>query len=272
MNYEELYNHIEKKKSFLCVGLDSNPQRFPDCIKGLKDSIFEFNKRIIDATAPYCVAYKPNIAFYEAEGSNGWNQLKMTVDYIHENYPEMFIIADAKRGDIGNTAEQYARSFFETMDFDAVTLSPYMGHDTMAPFLKYKNKWVIILALTSNKSAVQFENKLLEDGCPLYKHIIKDMSDKDGHSAENTMFVAGATRPEQLGEIRQLIPNHFILVPGVGTQGGTIEEVAKYGLNKKVGLLVNSSRGIIFASNGPDFDTAAAREAHVMAEKMSKVF
>lgn len=267
MNYQELYSNIMRKQSFLCVGLDSDPDQFPDHIKELDDPIFEFNKAIIDATAQYVVAYKPNLAFYEAQGISGLNQLQRTVQYIREKDPSIFIIADAKRGDIGNTARMYAKAFFETMDFDAVTLAPYMGKDSVEPFLQYKDKWSIILALTSNQSATDFETEQLDSGMPLYRKVIE--SSMSWGSKENTMFVVGATRPKQLAEIRKYCPDNFILVPGVGTQGGTVEEVAKYGLNNHCGLLVNVSRAIIFASRYKDFASVAGEKAKQLAFEMA---
>lgn len=267
MNYEELYGNILRKRSFLCVGLDSDPAHFPQHIKALEHPVFEFNKAIIDATAQYAVAYKPNLAFYEAEGVDGWRQLEMTVDYIREKDSSIFIIADAKRGDIGNTAKMYAKAFFEKMDFDAVTLAPYMGKDSVEPFLQYKGKWSVILALTSNTSAIDFETEQLVSGVPLYRKVIED-SLKWG-SKDNTMFVVGATRPEKLAEIRKYCPDHFFLVPGVGTQGGTVEEVVKYGMNSRCGLLINASRAIIFASKERDFDVVAGQKAKEMALEMS---
>lgn len=267
MNYNELYQNILRKGSFLCVGLDSDPDQFPEYIKALPNSIFEFNRAIIDATAQYAVAYKPNLAFYEAEGAMGWSQLAQTVEYIRKKDPSIFIIADAKRGDIGNTAGQYAKAFFEKMDFDAVTLAPYMGRDSVEPFLKYKDKWSIILALTSNPSAIDFEMEQLNSGLPMYRKVI-ETSMRWG-SKDNIMFVVGATRPEKLAEIRKFCPDHFFLVPGVGTQGGTIEEVAKYGMNSRCGLLVNVSRSIIFTNQSKNFASVAARKAQEMVLEMS---
>lgn len=262
MTYEELYLQIKKKGTCLCVGLDTDIEKIPAAVKALPNPIFEFNRAIIDATAEHCVAYKPNTAFYEAEGAQGWKQLEMTIAYIREKYPEMFIIADAKRGDIGNTAARYARAFFEKMDFDAVTLAPYMGRDSIEPFLKYDGKWVIILALTSNASADDFETRILEDRqMPVYEKIIREMISICPDSENKIMFVAGATRAKQLAEIREYCPKHFLLVPGVGAQGGSFEEVVRYGANSSCGLLVNSSRGIIYASNGGDFASAAAKAA-----------
>ncbi len=267
MNYQELYEQIKAKKSFLCVGLDSDPKLLPACLKDAKYPIYEFNKAIIEQTAQYTVAYKPNLAFYEAEGVEGWIQLEMTLNFIKENYPEILVIADAKRGDIGNTASRYARAFFEKMNFDAVTLAPYMGSDSIKPFLEYEGKWSVVLALTSNKSANDFEQLQLESGEPLYKKVICEAM--TWGSKENTMFVLGATRPEKLAEIREYCPDHFFLVPGVGAQGGTVEEVAKYGLNSHCGLLVNSSRGIIFADSSENFAVVAGEKARELAEEMA---
>ncbi|MFA7115748.1 MAG: orotidine-5'-phosphate decarboxylase [Bacteroidales bacterium] len=286
MTYDTLYEQIKIKKTCLCVGLDTDLSKIPVHIAAMPHPIFEFNRRIIEATAPYCVAYKLNTAFYEAEGVEGWEDLEKTVKYIKEKYPEIFIIADAKRGDIGNTAVQYAKAFFTKMDFDAVTLSPYMGFDTIKPFLKYKDKWVIILALTSNKSADQFEtlqtiignagssaNALARHHVPLYEKVIResinsteeylniDGTDPLDTSMNHIMFVVGATKQEKLSEIRKYCPNHFLLVPGVGAQGGSLDSVLKYGRNSKVGLLINSSRGIIYASTGKDFTEKAAEAA-----------
>ena len=232
MNYTELYENIRRKGSFLCVGLDTDPAKIPACVRERhRDaSMLAFNKAIIDATAPYTVAYKPNIAFYEAEGVSGWQQLSETVRYIRTNYPDILIIADAKRGDIGNTADRYARAFFETMDFDALTLAPYMGSDSIRPFLQRSGRWGIVLAMTSNKSAEEFETLPLADGMPLYERVIRNtvrnVDTEFGDSRERLMFVVGATRPEKLAEIRRYCPDHFLLVPGVGAQGGSLKEVA----------------------------------------------
>lgn len=273
MNSKELYGNILRKRSFLCVGLDSDPSLFPAHLNSCENPIFEFNKAIIDATSQYAVAYKPNLAFYEAEGAKGWEQLEKTVEYIRRKDSSAFIIADAKRGDIGNTASRYASAFFERMDFDAVTLAPYMGRDSVDPFLKFDNKWAVILALTSNPSATDFEtmNIVSDDinaaNTPLYRKVIETAM--GWGTSDNIMFVAGATRPEKLGEIRQYCPDHFLLVPGVGTQGGTIAEVAKYGMNSQCGLLVNMSRNIIFAGKGKDFDSVAAEKAKEAACEMA---
>ncbi len=270
MTYNNLFECIKKKRSFLCVGLDSDPVLFPEHLKSLPNSIFEFNKAIVDATYEYTVAYKPNLAFYEAEGLSGWQQLQMTVDYIRAKDPEIMIIGDAKRGDIGNTAQRYAKAFFDVMGVDAVTLAPYMGKDSIAPFLDYQEKWSIILALTSNPSADDFEMIKAEgEGEPLFETVIKKSI--SWGSVDNTMFVVGATRPEKLAEIRSFCPDHFFLVPGVGAQGGTTEDVAKYGMNSKCGLLVNMSRGIIFADRSENFAKVAHEKAKEAAEEMSKI-
>ena len=279
MNYTELYDNIRRKGSFLCVGLDTDPEKIPACVREhhADAPMLAFNKAIIDATAEYTVAYKPNIAFYEAEGVAGWQQLAETVRYIRSNHPDIFIIADAKRGDIGNTADRYARAFFETMDFDAVTLAPYMGSDSIRPFLKREGRWGIVLAMTSNKSAEEFETLTVSDNAvagsmPLYERVIRDtvrsVDTEFGDSRDRLMFVVGATRPEKLAEIRRYCPDHFLLVPGVGAQGGSLTEVARCGLNSRCGLLVNSSRGIIYASSGEDFASAAAANASEMASRM----
>lgn len=268
MNADQLYRQICAKRSFLCVGLDSDPALLPNTVKNAKYPIFEFNKAIINHTVKYAVAYKPNLAFYEAEGASGVHQLEMTIDFLKREYPDVFIIADAKRGDIGNTAKRYARAFFEKMDCDAVTLAPYMGSDSVKPFLEYENKWAILLALTSNKSAEEFEQLGLDSGEPLYKRVITEAM-KWG-SENNLMFVVGATRPEKLAEIRAYCPDHFLLVPGVGAQGGTVAEVARYGLNSRCGLLVNSSRGIIFADSSSEYAMTAGIKARELAAEMSK--
>ena len=263
MNREDLYRQIQAKKSMLCVGLIKGLATSEIAIKGKlfggkARSIIEFNKAIIDATAPYCVAYKPNLAFYECYGNEGVRALEATVDYIRTTYPEIFLIADAKRGDIGNTARMYAKAFFETMDFDAVTLSPYMGQDSILPFLEYKDKWAIVLALTSNASAVQYQLSE-KDGKPLYRAVIEEMMSIS--TPDNMMFVVGATKAEKLGEIRSFCPDNFLLVPGVGAQGGSAEEVIRYGANDKGGLLINSSRGVLYADSTANFAKAAAKVA-----------
>jgi orotidine-5'-phosphate decarboxylase len=267
MNYSELFNKIKDKRSFLCVGLDSEIEKIPSFLLKEKDPVFEFNKMIIDSTHKYTVAYKPNVAFYECYGAKGWSTLEMTVRYIKENYPEIFVIADAKRGDIGNTSKMYAKAFLENMPFDALTVAPYMGEDSVTPFLSYNEKWVVLLALTSNKGADDFQYHD-EDGIRLFERVLT-VSQKWG-SVNNMMYVVGATRAEMLKEIRRIVPDHFLLVPGVGAQGGSLEEVAKYGMNSKCGLLVNSSRGIIFADKTENFDRVAGEKAHEMQLEMEK--
>lgn len=274
MNRKQLYEQIVAKKSMLCVGLDVDFDKMPEHVKALASSgeaavggqlfkgksraIVEFNKAIIDATAPYCVAYKPNLAFYECYGADGLRALEATVSYIRERYPEMFLIADAKRGDIGNTAKMYAKAFFEEMDFDAVTVAPYMGADSVEPFLGYKDKWAIVLALTSNASAVQFQTAV-KDGKPLYRAVMEEMMEIS--SPDNMMFVVGATKADKLEELRSFCPDNFFLVPGVGAQGGSAEEVMAHGANALGGLLINSSRGILFADSTENFARAAGEAA-----------
>ncbi len=266
MNKEALFQNIQKKKSFLCVGLDSDLKKIPAHLLDTEDPIFEFNKGIIDATYDLCVSYKPNLAFYESMGKQGWESLEKTVAYIRKKDSSIFIIADAKRGDIGNTSALYARAFFETMDFDAVTVAPYMGEDSVSPFLGYDNKWVILLALTSNKGAFDFQLIADEKG-KLYEQVIERSS--TWGNTDNMMYVVGATKAEMLADIRKQIPEHFLLVPGVGAQGGSLQEVAQYGMNKQCGLLVNSSRAIIYASSGEDFSAVARQEALKVQEEMS---
>lgn len=267
MTKQELFNHIQKKQSFLCVGLDSDIKKIPSCLLNEEDPIFSFNKAIIDATQAYCVAYKPNLAFYESLGAKGQITLEKTVSYIRQNYPEQFIIADAKRGDIGNTSEMYARAIFDYADYDAVTVAPYMGEDSVKPFLVYPNKWVILLALTSNKGSQDFQ--LVEDinGERLFEKVLK--KSQEWANDEQMMYVVGATQGKMFEDIRKYAPNHFLLVPGVGAQGGSLEEVAKYGMNKQCGLLVNSSRQIIYADNSENFAEAATREAKKVQEEMA---
>lgn len=269
MTSQQLFEQIQAKRSFLCVGLDTDLKKVPQHLLASDDPIFEFNKAIIDATAPYCVSYKPNLAFYEAAGTKGWNALVRTVKYLRENYPEQFIIADAKRGDIGNTSQMYARVFFQEMDFDAVTLSPYMGSDTAEPFYAFPGKWAVLLALTSNASAQDFETLQLAGGGMLYEQVIR--TSMDWGTEDNTMYVVGATKAQQLGSVRAIVPDHFLLVPGVGAQGGSLAEVAEHGMNRKCGLLVNSSRGIIFASAGRDFAAAAGDAARELQGEMSEL-
>lgn len=271
MNKQQLFDQIKIKKSFLCVGLDTDIQKIPEFLTAdNNDSIFRFNQAIVDATADYCVAYKPNLAFYESLGLEGWQALEKTVDYIREKYPEQFIIADAKRGDIGNTSSMYARTFFSTMDFDAVTVAPYMGEDSVTPFLSYENKWVILLALTSNKGAFDFQfTEDAQTGEQLFEKVLK--TSQQWANTDNLMYVVGATRADMLLEVRKLVPDHFLLVPGVGAQGGSLEEVAKYGMNESCGLLVNSSRQIIYASSGKDFADAAQAEAKRVQQEMEVI-
>ncbi len=266
MNSDQLFEQIKRKRSFLCVGLDTELGKLPLSLKGSDDPVFEFNRRIIDATAEVTVAYKPNLAFYESQGPEGWISLGKTVEYLKSNYPEIFIIADAKRGDIGNTSRMYAQTFFEKYNFDAVTVAPYMGEDSVVPFLNYNNKWVILLALTSNKGADNFQY-ISEEGEPLFIKVIRKGS--EWGNTDNIMFVVGATRAEMLEEIRRVIPNHFLLIPGIGAQGGSLEEVVRYGMNQRCGLLVNSSRGIIYASDGNDFDVVARQKAMEVAAEMA---
>lgn len=268
MTKEQLFQNIKSKKSFLCVGLDTDIKKIPEFLLEKSDPIFEFNKAIIDATADLCVAYKPNLAFYESMGIKGLEALIKTVNYIRDNYPDQFIIADAKRGDIGNTSKMYARAFFEEMDFDAVTVAPYMGEDSVVPFLGYDNKWVILLALTSNKGAYDFQFTE-ENGEKLFEKVLK--TSQNWGTDENMMYVAGATKAEMLSDIRKIIPNHFLLVPGVGAQGGSLHEVAKYGLTNECGLLVNSSRQIIYASQEKDFAERAKEEAKKVQQEMEEI-
>jgi len=264
MTRKELIEQIRSKKSFLCVGLDTDIKRIPKHLLSEPDPVFSFNKAIIDATAPYCVAYKPNIAFYEARGVAGWQSLERTLDYIPKTH---FTIADAKRGDIGNTSKMYAQAMFEQMSFDSITVAPYMGVDSVQPFLEFEDKWVILLALTSNKGSADFQMTTQAEGMPLYEKVLR--KSQEWGSPENLMYVVGATHPEYFDKIRAVAPDHFLLVPGVGAQGGDLAAVAKHGMNKDVGLLVNSSRGIIYASDGADFAEAAAAKAKALAEQMA---
>lgn len=268
MTKQELFENIQRKKSFLCVGLDTDINKIPEFMfDASNDPVFEFNKAIIDATADLCVAYKPNLAFYESLGLAGWDVLDRTVDYIRTHYPDQFIIADAKRGDIGNTSAMYARTFLGNMNFDSVTVAPYMGEDSVTPFLGYDGKWVILLALTSNKGAYDFQfEKNAETGERLFEKVLK--TSLEWGTDENMMYVVGATKAEMLSDIRAVVPDHFLLVPGVGAQGGSLEEVAKYGLNGTCGLLVNSSRQIMYASSESDFALAARREAEKVQTEM----
>lgn len=269
MNRAELFRLIQKKRSFLCVGLDTDLKRIPSFLYKEKDPVFAFNRQIVDATLPYAVAYKPNLAFYESLGAEGWDSLRKTVEYIRSKNEPVFLIADAKRGDISNTSAMYARTFFETLDFDAVTLSPYMGFDTVAPFLKYANKWSVILGLTSNESAQDFQYFEESSGEHLYEKVLRTA--KHWGSSEQIMFVVGATKPEAFRSIRNIVPDHFLLVPGIGTQGGSLKAVAQYGLNNHCGLLVNVSRSIIYASNETDFAVNAAGKAKNLQQQMEQL-
>lgn len=269
MNAEQLFARIEAKRSFLCVGLDTDMNKIPRHLWAGDDPVFAFNMAIVDATAPYAVCYKPNLAFYEDNWEKGWVSFRRTVEYIRERYPDIFIIADAKRGDIGNTSKMYARAFFSGNLVDAVTLSPYMGYDTVEPFLQFDGKWAVILALTSNPSAADFEMQRLEEGGFLYEKVID--TSKEWGTADNIMYVVGATQARMLKGIRELVPDHFLLVPGVGAQGGSLEEVARFGMNRRCGLLVNSSRGIIYADNTERFANAAAEKAAELASQMSEL-
>ena len=268
MNKSQLLGQIKQKQSFLCVGLDTDINKIPQELQALEDPIFEFNKQIINQTAKYVVAYKPNTAFYEVYGAKGWLSLERTIQYIHNNYPEIFVIADAKRGDIGNTSANYARAFFNTLKADALTVAPYMGKDSVEPFLNFDGKWVVLLALTSNKGSQDFQ--YLNVGSQmLHQQVLKTAT--TWATSEQMMFVVGATHPEELGEIRKMLPDYFLLVPGVGAQGGDLQAVAHNGLNNECGLLVNSSRGIIYASNGSDFALRAGEEAHKLQSQMAEL-
>ena len=272
MSTTELVSQIKKKNSFLCIGLDTDLDKVPQHLLQEPDPIFAFNKAIVDATHHLCVAYKPNTAFYEAYGPKGWEALTRTINYINSTYPEIFTIADAKRGDIGNTATRYAKAFFEDLNFDAVTVAPYMGRDSIEPFLKFRDKFTILLALTSNPGAFDFQTLKVEEK-ELYLQVLETA--RTYENADHLMFVVGATKAEYLRNIRKIVPDHFLLVPGVGAQGGSLEDVCKYGLTQDIGLLVNSSRGVLYASGGVDFAEAAAREAlklqGAMAKEMDKM-
>jgi len=268
MTQDHLIDQIKKKKSFLCIGLDVDLNKIPQHLLKQEDPIFTFNKAIIDATHHLCVAYKPNTAFYEAYGLKGWKALEKTINYLNENYPEIFTIADAKRGDIGNTSTMYAKAFFEDLAFDSVTVAPYMGKDSVEPFLAFENKHTILLALTSNEGAFDFQTKAV-DGEELYKKVLK--TSKTWKHSENLMYVVGATKAEFLADIRKIIPDGFLLVPGVGAQGGNLQEVCKFGMNDTVGLLINSSRGIIYVSQGVDFARAAANKAQELQQEMEVI-
>ena len=268
MELQKLIEQIHLKKSFLCIGLDVDLKKIPSHLLLTEDPIFEFNKAIINATHDVCVSYKPNTAFYEAHGVKGWISLQKTITFINDNFPEIFTIADAKRGDIGNTSAMYAKAFLEDLNFDSITVAPYMGKDSVEPFLEFKNKHTILLALTSNEGAFDFQTKE-NIGKEFYKTVIE--TSKTWKNSENLMYVVGATKAEYFTEIRQLIPNSFLLVPGVGAQGGSLQEVCKYGMNKDVGLLINSSRGIIYASNEVDFAIKAREEALKIQQEMEVI-
>jgi orotidine-5'-phosphate decarboxylase len=266
MTTQQLVSQINQKKSFLCIGLDVDLEKIPTHLLALEDPIFEFNKAIIDATHHLCVAYKPNTAFYEAYGINGWQSLEKTIQYINKNHPEIFTIADAKRGDIGNTSTMYAKAFFNDLAFDSVTVAPYMGKDSVEPFLAFKDKHTILLALTSNEGAFDYQTKKIDDK-ELYKHVLE--TSKTYINSENLMYVVGATKAEYFKEIRKIVPNSFLLVPGVGAQGGNLQDVCKYGLSDNIGLLINSSRGIIYASKELNFAEVAAEKAKELQSEMA---
>lgn len=267
MNSTELFEQIKQKRSFLCVGLDTDLNRIPEILLSKEDPIFEFNKAIIDATADYAIAYKTNLAFYEINGATGWNSLQKTIKYIRTNHPKIFTIADAKRGDIANTSRMYARAFYQHLDFHAITLSPYMGQDTVDPFLTFDKKWVILLALTSNTSFDDFQMEMNSENKKLLYETVIEKSMHWG-TENNMMYVVGATRAKMLEDVRKIIPDHFLLVPGVGEQGGSLADVAKYGMNKQCGLIVNSSRGILYSDNSMQFADAARAKAMLLQKQM----
>jgi orotidine-5'-phosphate decarboxylase len=270
MKKEDLLNQIKSKKSFLCIGLDTDIKKIPKFLLDSDDPIFNFNKKIIDATNKYCIAYKPNIAFYESQGLKGWEALEKTIDYINTNYPEIFTIADAKRGDIGNTSSMYAKAYFETLNFDSITISPYMGKDSVEPFLEYKNKHTILLALTSNIGAFDFQTKNVGNNSnQLYEEVIKTST--SWKNSDKLMYVIGATKATYLKKIRKIIPNNFLLIPGIGAQGGNLNDVCDNGMNQEVGLLINSSRSIIYASNETNFDLISAKNAQEIQSQMEDI-
>lgn len=269
MTRDELFENIKRKKSFLCVGLDTDVRKIPQFLLEEDDPIFAFNKRIIDATAHLCVAYKPNLAFYESMGSFGLQAFEKTVEYIQTNYPDQFIIADAKRGDIGNTSDMYARSFFEHLKVDALTVAPYMGSDSVLPFLKYPGRWVILLALTSNEGASDFQLSQVDGEEALFERVLR--KSKDWGSSDQLMYVVGATKADMLERVRAIVPDAFLLVPGVGSQNGSLEDVARFGLNSQCGLLVNASRGIIYADSTEAFANAAGAEAEQLRRQMADI-
>ena len=268
MTTAQLVQQIKKKKSFLCIGLDVDLAKIPPHLVAAEDPIFEFNKAIIDATHELTVAYKPNTAFYEAYGIKGWESLQKTINYLNKNYPEIFTIADAKRGDIGNTSSMYAKAFLEDLNFDSITVAPYMGKDSVEPFLAFENKHTILLALTSNEGAFDFQTLNVGEK-PLYQKVLK--KSQTWKNASNLMYVVGATKAEYFSEIRKIVPNSFLLVPGVGAQGGSLREVCQFGMNDQIGLLINSSRGIIYASNGTDFAKKARAEAQKIQQEMEAI-
>jgi len=268
MNKQQLFENIKRKQSFLCVGLDTDIKKIPGHLLKEEDPIFAFNKAIIDATAPYCIAYKPNLAFYESMGVKGWIAFEKTVEYIKKNYPDQFIIADAKRGDIGNTSAMYARTFFEELDIDAVTVAPYMGEDSVTPFLTYEKKWVILLALTSNKGSHDFQLTEDKEGERLFEKVLR--KSQEWADDKNMMYVVGATQGRMFEDIRRIVPNHFLLVPGIGAQGGSLEEVCRYGMTPECGLIVNSSRAIIYADKSENFAQAAKDEAGKVQKQMAE--
>lgn len=268
MNKQELFENIKRKQSFLCVGLDTDIKKIPGHLLKEEDPIFAFNKAIIDATAPYCIAYKPNLAFYESMGVKGWIAFEKTVEYIKKNYPDQFIIADAKRGDIGNTSAMYARTFFEELDIDSLTVAPYMGEDSVTPFLSYEGKWVILLALTSNKGSHDFQLTEDKEGERLFEKVLR--KSQEWADDKNMMYVVGATQGKMFEDIRKIVPNHFLLVPGIGAQGGSLEEVCRYGMTPECGLIVNSSRAIIYADKSENFAQAAKDEAGKVQKQMAE--
>lgn len=268
MNKQQLLENIKRKQSFLCVGLDTDIKKIPEHLLKEEDPIFAFNKAIIDATAPYCIAYKPNLAFYESMGVKGWIAFEKTVEYIKKNYPDQFIIADAKRGDIGNTSAMYARTFFEELDIDAVTVAPYMGEDSVTPFLTYEKKWVILLALTSNKGSHDFQLTEDKEGERLFEKVLR--KSQEWANDQNMMYVVGATQGKMFEDIRKIVPNHFLLVPGIGAQGGSLEEVCRYGMTPECGLIVNSSRAIIYADKSETFAETAGKEAQKVQQQMAE--
>lgn len=271
MTKQQLIAEIKKKSSFLCVGLDTDRQKIPKHLLDAEDPVYAFNRAMIDATAPYCVAYKPNLAFYESEAAAGWHSYEKTIAYIRQRYPEQFIIADAKRGDIGNTSERYARSFFDESgaDADAVTVAPYMGEDSVRPFLAYPGHWVVLLALTSNRGSQDFQMTVDADGKRLFEKVLRLSS--QWATDEQMMYVVGATQGRLFEDVRKIVPHHFLLVPGVGAQGGSLEEVCRYGMNSECGLLINSSRGIIYADSGEGFAEAAAEKARELQREMQQM-